>query len=117
MPRMLVKVDVSEGLPAKLEATWEGGSFTQKLDYSKLSFRWHNCHEPIHIRDRFPNPRFGFVIVEDPLSSKEEHDVLEVGLNSLIPLDNSLTLDLLGKFCLQLPILSKFLSLGFISSS
>ena len=43
LPRMLVQVDILEGLPTELEVVWGGGLFVQRLDYWKIPFRCHNC--------------------------------------------------------------------------
>ena len=42
-PRVMVDMDLSNGLPDELEVQWEGGTFVQRLDYWKVAFRCHYC--------------------------------------------------------------------------
>lgn len=51
-PQVLVEIDASKGLLSELEVIWDGGSFIQPLDYWKVLFRCHGCHEVGHPKQR-----------------------------------------------------------------
>ena len=42
-PKVLVDMDMEYWLPKSLEVVWEGGTFTQNLDYSKVPFHFQQC--------------------------------------------------------------------------
>lgn len=54
-PRLMVDMDLSNGLPDDLEVLWDGGSFTQNIDYWKIYFRCHYCRMTGHSKEFFPS--------------------------------------------------------------
>jgi hypothetical protein len=50
MGKMLVELDLFEGLPTKIEIEWRGMVIQQKLDYMGVPFRCSVCKETGHLR-------------------------------------------------------------------
>jgi hypothetical protein len=48
MARILVALDVREGLAEELQLIKEEVHFHQKMDYEGISFRCHRCHKHMH---------------------------------------------------------------------
>jgi hypothetical protein len=48
--RVLVEMDVHQGLPATLEIEWRGRRILQKLDYLGILFRCSFCRSTTHLR-------------------------------------------------------------------
>ena len=42
--RILVNINIREGLGEDIQLSWRGVNFTQKLDYENVSFRCRRCH-------------------------------------------------------------------------
>ena len=109
VPRMLVEVDVSEGIKVELEVVMEGNAFSQRVDYWRLPFRCPNCKETRHAKSNCFNSCFGYVIKEDLLPLEEDSDVMESILNFPIHLDVNLASYFLHKFCNQILVCLKIL--------
>jgi hypothetical protein len=54
MSRVLVELEVEEGLPAKLDIHWEGGIHVQRLDFMKVPFCYHRCRKTRHLKRDCP---------------------------------------------------------------
>jgi hypothetical protein len=54
MGRILVAIDITTGLPDKLDIVWRGRTHQQALDYLGLPFRCNLCRETGHLRDSCP---------------------------------------------------------------
>jgi hypothetical protein len=54
MGRVLVEMDITSGLPEKLEIEWRGRTHLQILDYLGLPFRCNLCHETGSLRRTCP---------------------------------------------------------------
>lgn len=50
MGRILVEVDLNEGLPEQIEIAWRGTIFKQRLDYTGVPFRCLICKGTSHLR-------------------------------------------------------------------
>jgi hypothetical protein len=49
---ILVEVDVREGLVGTIDLVYVGFTWHQKVDYWRLPFRCHDCHEIGHLRSQ-----------------------------------------------------------------
>jgi hypothetical protein len=47
--RVLVEIDIHEGLPEVLDIDWRGRHYKQKLDYQGIPFRCYWCHCTRHL--------------------------------------------------------------------
>jgi hypothetical protein len=47
--RILVEIDLCEGLLEEFEISWGKWNFTQDLDYWDIPFRYMSCHIVAHI--------------------------------------------------------------------
>jgi hypothetical protein len=54
--RILVNINVREGLEEEIDLTWEGYTHTQLLDYENIPFRCWRCHKYGHLVDSFHLP-------------------------------------------------------------
>jgi hypothetical protein len=50
MGKILVEINIHEGLPEVMEIDWRGRRYVQKLDYLGIPFRCSYCHETGHLR-------------------------------------------------------------------
>ena len=106
MQVMLVDMDLSKGLPAKMEAIQDEGSFIQKLDYQKIAFRFHRCKQTGHFKFYCPSISASFGTID---VARESKDLLAKEYMFPLPLDKSLTLDFVDKFTSHITLLLKFL--------
>jgi hypothetical protein len=68
MGKVLVEMDLSAGLPEKLEIDWRGRKTLQTLDYLGLPFRCNLCRETGHLRRNCPGKSLNILSEEDDLS-------------------------------------------------
>jgi hypothetical protein len=54
MGRIMVEIDIHEGLPEVLDIEWRGHHIKQRLDYQGISFRCNWCHCTGHLRRDCP---------------------------------------------------------------
>jgi hypothetical protein len=47
--RILVNLNVKEGLGEEIDLTWEGYTHTQLLNYENIPFRCRHCHKYGHL--------------------------------------------------------------------
>jgi hypothetical protein len=66
MPRVLVELEVEDGLPAELDIHWEGGIHVQRLDFFKVPFCYHRCRKTRHLK----RDCLGFASMYDSVSDE-----------------------------------------------
>jgi hypothetical protein len=67
MGKILVAIDITAGLPAKLDIVWRGRVHQQTLDYLGLPFRCNICRETGHLRHSCPGKSSNLCSEEDEL--------------------------------------------------
>ena len=55
--RICVEIDLSKGLPNRLQLKHESFNWIQRLDYENTSFRCRFCHLTGHLQDTCPLPK------------------------------------------------------------
>lgn len=55
--RILVEIDISQGLLEELTIVWREYTYVQKLDYWKVPFRCFSCRQTGHLKEDCPRPR------------------------------------------------------------
>ena len=77
--KLLVQIDVSQGLLEELEIQWRGLSTVQKLDYWKVLFRCLICRRIRHLKDSCPFDSFS--------EATDEEEAVVEGLRTGIKLE------------------------------
>jgi hypothetical protein len=77
MGRILVEIDIHEGLPEVLDIEWRGRHIRQRLDYQGIPFRCNWCHCTCHLRRECPGKFFeekteDIEVQEDPPAYMDE---------------------------------------------
>jgi hypothetical protein len=88
MGKILVEIDVNEGLPAEIDIDWRGYLIQQRLDYVGIPFRCFGCKETGHLRyqcsgELMHKASFGEGVVK--LVSNEKSTELEAWSDSYTP--------------------------------
>lgn len=112
MGKMLVELDLFEGLPTEIEIEWRGMVIQQKLDYMGVPFRCSVCKETGHLRHNCSGNSkkvaLGFTDMLDEAEVKMQTSdmklVSEDWIENLKPsaLDSELVTDKLNHLCLNL---------------
>ena len=55
--RICVEIDLSKGLPDRLQLKHESFNWIQRLDYENTTFRFSFCHLMGHLQDTCPLPK------------------------------------------------------------
>jgi len=77
MGRIMVEIDIHEGLPKVLDIEWRGRHIKQCLDYQGIPFRCNWCHSTSHLQRHCPGKVSGemtedLMVQEDPLAYMDE---------------------------------------------